>query len=137
MRRGNSRSLLFSALAAGAYVYFTKPENREKAMVTFNNLKTKANSYMQNQHVKPTLMTKTGHSDPNDPDDNRMVEEGAMTSVQYYNEEYQDKVKKAEAKAAFPKSQKKKLPDTAESLAEDNNESPAKQENAARDSFGK
>lgn len=137
MSRGTSRSLLFSALAAGAYVYFTKPENREKAMVTFNNLKTKANSYMQHQNAKPSLMTKTGHSDPNDPDDNRMVEEGAMTSVQYYNEEYQDKVKKSEAKSAFPKSQKKKLPDTAESLPGDNNDSPAKQENAARDSFGK
>jgi len=133
MRR--SSSLLFPALAAGAYVYFTKPENREKTMVTYNNLKTKANSFIRHQMLKPSLMTKTGHSDPNDPDDNRMVEEGAMTSVQYYNEGYQDKVKK-EAKDAFPKSQKKKLPDTSESLPSYNNDSPAKQENATRDSFG-
>ena len=131
----NSSSLLFPAIAAGAYLYFTKPENREKTMVTFNNLKTKANSYIRHQKLKPSLMTKTGHSDPSDPDDNRMVEEGAMTSVQYYNEEYQDKVKK-EAKNAFPKSQKKKLPDTSESLSGNNIDSPAKQENATRDSFG-
>ena len=137
MKRRNGGSLLFSAMAAGAYAYFSKPENREKAMVTFNNLKTKATNYMNTQNVKGSQMTKAGHSDPTDPDDNRMVEEGAMTSVQYYNEEYQDKEKKKEAKAAFPKSQKKKLPDTAESLPGDNNDSPAKQENAARDSFGK
>ena len=137
MKRRNGGSLLFSALAAGTYAYLSKPENREKAMVTFNNLKTKANTYMKNQDTKGSQMTKAGHSDPNDPDDNRMVEEGAMTSVQYYNEEYQDKEKKKEGKAAFPKSQKKKLPDTAESLPEDNNDSPAKQENAARDSYGK
>jgi hypothetical protein len=65
-----------------------------------------------------------------------MVEEGSMTSVQYYNEEFQDKEKRSEAKAAFPKSQKKPLPDTYESKPEANNESPAKQENAARETFG-
>jgi hypothetical protein len=135
-KKGNSGSLFFAALAAGAYAYFQKPENRDKAMVTFNNLKTKASAYMSNQNVKNSQMSKSGHSDPNDPDDNRMVEEGAMTSVQYYNESVQDVNKKSEAKAAFPKSQKKKLPDTAESLPSDNNDSPAKQENAARDTFG-
>ncbi len=136
-KKGNSGSLLFAALAAGAYAYLQKPENREKAMVAFNNLKTKANAYMSNQNVKNSQMTKTGYSDPTDPDDNRMVEEGAMTSVQYYNEGVQGAEKKKEANAAFPKSQKKKLPETAESLPSDNNDSPAKQENAARDTFGK
>lgn len=135
MKRKNGGSLLFSAMAAGAYAYFSKPENREKAMVTFNNLKTKATNYMKTQNVKESQMTKAGHSDPTDPDDNRMVEEGAMTSVQYYNEEYQEKDTKKEAKEAFPKSQKKKLPETEESLHMDNNDSPAKQENAARGSF--
>jgi len=137
MKKRNGGSLLFSAMAAGAYAYFSKPENREKAMVTFNNLKTKANSYMNTKMVKDTQMKKAGHSDPNDPDDNRMVEEGAMTSVQYYNEEYQDSDNNGEGKAAFPKSQKKKLPDTFESLPEDNNDSPAKQENATREPVGK
>jgi hypothetical protein len=52
-------------------------------------------------------MTKAGFSDPADPDDNRMVEEGAMTSVQYYNEGVQSKDTKKEAKQSFPKSQQK------------------------------
>jgi hypothetical protein len=136
MRKGNSRSLLFTALVAGAFAYFQKPENRDKAKVTFNNLKTRANSYMDKQNLKNTQMTKAGHSDPYDPDDNRMVEEGSMTSVQYYNEEVQDSNSKAEAKAAFPKSQKKPLPDTYVSEPEANDESPAKQENAARETIG-
>lgn len=31
------------------------------------------------------LNEKTGHSDPNDIDDNKMVSEGAVNSVQYFN----------------------------------------------------
>ncbi|MDX1771417.1 MAG: hypothetical protein R3328_07820, partial [Planococcaceae bacterium] len=40
-----------------------------------------------------TNSTKQGHSDPHDVDDNTMVDEGAMTSVQYYNDEVQSKTK--------------------------------------------
>ncbi|MET1014275.1 MAG: hypothetical protein ABWX61_07180 [Paenisporosarcina sp.] len=94
MAKGNKRSLLLAGLAAGAYAYFSKPENREKAMVAFNNTKTKVNSFIESQKHNQTESTKKGHSDPYDVDDNSMVGEGAMTSVQYYNEEVQDKSKK-------------------------------------------
>jgi hypothetical protein len=95
MSKGNNRSLLLAGLAAGAYAYFSNQENRDKAMVAFNNTKTKVNSYLESQKNNKMEMTKAGHSDPNDIDDNTMVDEGAMTSIQYYNQEVQDKSKKA------------------------------------------
>lgn len=122
-------SILLGGIAAFAYVYFMNMENREKAKTSLKNTKTKVSSYSDSKKHKPTQMTKAGFSDPNDPDDNRMVEEGSMTSVQYYNEKVQAPDSKAEAKNAFPKSQKKILPKSEESFQEDNNESPAKQEN--------
>lgn len=95
MAKGNNRSLLLAGLAAGAYAYFSKQENRDKAIVAFNNTKTKVNSYLESQKNNKTEITKVGHSDPHDIDDNTMVDEGAMTSVQYYNQEVQDKSKTA------------------------------------------
>ena len=89
-----NKSLLLAGLAAGAYAYFSKKENREKAMVAFNNTKSKINNYMETQKHNNSEMTKTGHPDPLDIPDNKMVDEGAMTSVQYYNEEVQDTGKK-------------------------------------------
>jgi hypothetical protein len=94
MSKGNNRSLLLAGLAAGAYAYLSKPENREKAMVAFNNTKTKLNSFIESQKNNQSDSTKKGHSDPHDIEDNNMVDEGAMTSVQYYNKEAQSKTKK-------------------------------------------
>ncbi len=93
MAKGNNRSLLLAGLAAGAYAYFSKPENREKALVAFNNTKTKVNSFIESQKHTQTNSTKQGHPDPYDVDDNTMVDEGAMTSVQYYNDEVQSETK--------------------------------------------
>jgi len=132
MLKGYKRPILFGGLAALAYMYFNKMENRDKAKVSLKNTKTKVSSFMDSQHVKPTMETKAGHSDPNDPDDNRMVEEGSMYSVQYYNEGVQNKEPHSGAKKAFPKSQKQKMPKTDESLYVDNVDSPAKQENTDR-----
>ena len=44
-----NRSLLLAGLAAGAYAYFRKKENRDKAMEAFNNTKDKVNSFMEAQ----------------------------------------------------------------------------------------
>lgn len=93
-RRSNGSSLLLAGAAAAAYAYFKKPENRDKAMVQFNNLKTKFNSYMESNSTSKSTYGTAGHPDPQDVDDNKMVDEGAMTSVQYYNEEVQDKSSK-------------------------------------------
>ncbi|MET0959926.1 MAG: hypothetical protein ABWX58_06330 [Psychrobacillus psychrotolerans] len=131
MANGNKRSLIIGAATALAAVYFTNKNNKAQLKTAVKNSKTKIDSMKSSKNTKPSQATKTGHSDPNDPDDNRMVEEGAMTSVQYYNENVQDANSKAEAKQAFPKSQHKKLAKKEESLPEDNNDSPAKQENTA------
>ncbi|WP_019412468.1 hypothetical protein [Paenisporosarcina sp. TG20] len=95
MAKGNNRSLLLAGLAAGAYAYFSKQDNREKAKVAFNNTKTKVNSYLDS-HKKDAEMTKVGHPHPQDIEDNTMVDEGALTSVQYYNKETQDQMKESE-----------------------------------------
>lgn len=89
-----NKSLLLAGLAAGAYAYFSKKENRDKAVIAFNNTKSKINSYMESQKHNRSELTKAGHPDPHDIPDNKMVDEGAMTSVQYYNEEIQDNTKK-------------------------------------------
>lgn len=90
-----NKSLLLAGLAAGAYAYFRKKENRDKAIVAFNNTKAKVNSYMEAQKHNNSDLTETGHPDPQNIPDNKMVSEGAMTSVQYYNEEVQDKTDKS------------------------------------------
>ncbi|MEI4770739.1 hypothetical protein WAX74_14015 [Psychrobacillus sp. FJAT-51614] len=94
MAKGKSNTLLLAGLAAGAYAYFSKKENRDKAMVAFNNTKAKVNSFMEAQKHNQSDLTAAGHPDPHDTPDNKMVDEGAMTSVQYYNDEVQNKDKK-------------------------------------------
>ena len=40
MKNKRNNTLLLAA-AAGAYAYFSKKENRDKAQIAFNNMKTK------------------------------------------------------------------------------------------------
>lgn len=87
--KGRGRGLLLAGLAAGAYTYFKNPENREKATLAFNNAKEKVNSYMESQNLENDKKTAHDGSKPEEPRENKMVSEGALTSVQYYNEEEQ------------------------------------------------
>ena len=96
MAKSKGNSLLLAGLAAGAYAYFRKKENRDKALVAFNNTKTKVNSFLETQKSNNEDMTKAGHPDPVDTEDNNMVDEGSMTSVKYYNEEIQDDKNKSD-----------------------------------------
>ncbi|RLQ90717.1 hypothetical protein [Planomicrobium sp. Y74] len=89
MAKGKGRGLLLAGLAVGAYTYFKNPENREKATLAFNNTKEKVNSYMESQNLDDNKKTAHDGSKPQEPRENKMVSEGAMTSVQYYNEEEQ------------------------------------------------
>ncbi|MFC3209502.1 MULTISPECIES: hypothetical protein [Planomicrobium] len=91
MAKGKGRGLLLAGLAVGAYTYFKNPENREKATLAFNNAKEKVNSYMESQNLDDNKKTAHDGSKPQEPRENKMVSEGAMTSVQYYNEEEQQK----------------------------------------------
>lgn len=91
MGKKRNNNLLLATIAAGAYAYFSKKENRDKAQVAFNNMKTKAESLINSQKMNRNPETKVGHSDPYDLQDNKMVSEGAQTSVHYYNHEVEDK----------------------------------------------
>lgn len=94
MAKGKGRGLLLAGLAVGAYTYFKNPDNREKATLAFNNAKVKVNSYMESQNLDDTKKNAHDGSKPEEPRENKMVSEGAMTSVQYYNEEEQQKDEK-------------------------------------------
>ncbi len=89
MSRKRRKSMLLATIAAGAYAYFSKKENRDKAQVAFNNTKTKVESFISSQKMNHSTHTKTGHPDPYDTQDNNMVDEGAQTSIHYYNQEVQ------------------------------------------------
>jgi hypothetical protein len=72
---------------AGA-TYVSLNNRKEKFVNTRNILKEKAMLFWPKQ--KPSacdsLLEKAGHPDPHDIGDNRMVDEGAMFSINYYNE---------------------------------------------------
>ncbi|GEK29870.1 MAG: hypothetical protein RR603_02225 [Kurthia sp.] len=98
-----STSLLLAGLAAGAYAYFKKPENRDKAVEAFNSTKVKVNDFIetQKQNLQDRSNTDSSNSDTtvtgdvNEDyhlDEKDMVSEGALTSVQYYNEEAQERL---------------------------------------------
>lgn len=90
MGKKKKNTLLLATLAAGAYAYFSKKENRDKAQVAFNNMKTKVESFIESQKNQHSPETNMGNPDPYDIADNKMVDEGAQTSVHYYNQEVQD-----------------------------------------------
>ena len=92
MAKKKNNALLIATLVAGAYAYFSKKENRDKAQVAFNNAKKKVESFIEHQKLDHDEKTKTGYPDPYDVPDNKMVSEGAQTSVHYYNQEVEDDV---------------------------------------------
>lgn len=112
---GNKKtSLLLAGLAAGAYAYLRKPENREKALEAFNSTKVKVNDFVevQKQNIQKTINDKKATAEATETaessseatsvtgnaekdyhlDEKDMVSEGALTSVQYYNEEAQERL---------------------------------------------
>lgn len=80
------RGILLAGLAAGAYAYFKKPENREKATVAFNNAKTKVNSFMESQNLDKLNNNQTDSQGSSKENEEKLGKPG----VQYYNEETQD-----------------------------------------------
>ncbi|MEZ7173373.1 hypothetical protein [Sporosarcina sp. OR05] len=103
MARKRGNGLLLATLAAGAYAYFSKKENRDKAMVAVNNMKTKVDSFVTSQKLNRNDAAKAGFSDPYDLQDNKMVSEGAQTSVHYYNQEVEDKSKESKEDGLYKK----------------------------------
>lgn len=108
--------ILLATLAAGAYAYFSKKENRDKAQVAVNNVVTKVDSFVQSKKADYNDQTKTGLSDPYDFQDNKMVDEGAQTSVQYYNREVEDKSLNSNKDSLYKKQEDKEITDKLDSI---------------------
>lgn len=103
-----STSLLLAGIAAGAYAYFKKPENRDKAVEAFNSTKVKVNDFLETQ--RQVIQTKVDELNDSKKveddvestidekemdymiDEKEMVSEGAMTKVQYHNDEVQERL---------------------------------------------
>ncbi|PTY77087.1 hypothetical protein B5V89_15615 [Heyndrickxia sporothermodurans] len=77
--------VVLAGIGIAGVSFLSSKNNREKARVMLNNVKTKADSWMKKKKHNKSPMTKIGHSDPHDIADNKMVSEGAMYSVDYYN----------------------------------------------------
>lgn len=90
-RKGSGRGLLWAGLAAGAYAYFKKPENRHKATEAFNNAKTKVNSYMESQNLEHSNETTEDEKEySTEQRENKMASEGGVSGAQYYNDKKRD-----------------------------------------------
>lgn len=109
---------ILAGLAAGAYAYLRKKENRDKAVEAFNSTKAKVEEFIAQQketitnkveEVKNTAtssndneMTKGESTAIPDRDtsyyieEKEMVDEGALTTVQYFNDQVQEQVNEKE-----------------------------------------
>lgn len=85
--KGFSPYLLAGVGIAGISILSMK-NNREKVYSTFSAVKQKTMEFWC--RTKPEacddLIHKAGHPDPYDTGDNNMVDEGAMYSINYYNQ---------------------------------------------------
>ena len=113
--RGNStmaklkgKGVVVAGLVAGAAAYLSKPENRDKVMDAVNMAKEKVTDFVDTQkdalapqaqeethegHVETLKEQAKAAAEPDDLtiEENKMLSEGAQTTVQYYNEEVDDK----------------------------------------------
>lgn len=88
MRRLGMKSVLAVGMGTSLIVWASSKPNRIKLENVFREWKRK---------IKPSAIEKNsnlpvekgGHPDPHDIGDNKMVGEGAMYSVRYYNEKKQ------------------------------------------------
>ncbi|RNF38543.1 hypothetical protein [Planococcus salinus] len=116
MARGKGRGLLLAGLAAGAYAYFKDPKNREKATIAFNDTKAKVNAFMESQNLDKNEKEEK-RNNPETPRENKMVSEGAMTSVQYYNENEQGQEEEDENAKLSPNDTSREKSENTESVA--------------------
>ncbi|MBS4219465.1 hypothetical protein KHA96_14195 [Bacillus sp. FJAT-49711] len=83
--------LLLLGLGIAGASYLSKQENREKVMDLYRTAKERVVDFLcdQNPSACQDLLDKAGNPDPHDLGDTRMVGEGAMYAVDYYNKEEQ------------------------------------------------
>lgn len=83
MMKSIMSGLLVTAVASTAY-YLGKDENRIKVIQLLNEGRAKLLNETASDY-KPYLHEKVGHPDEEDLEDQSMVDEGAVYSVQYYD----------------------------------------------------
>ncbi|MEH6944713.1 hypothetical protein [Bacillus sp. JJ722] len=72
--------------AIGLSTIMKDERKRQQLMKMYQNSKSKFSSWIKNNTSEPKdLVQKAGHPDPYDTPDNKMVDEGAVFGVQYYN----------------------------------------------------
>lgn len=82
------KTLVFVAGAAGTTTLLLRNEELRQSL---RNKVRQVRSYLSNTPVKDKVEKKSiGHSRPYDYADNKMVSEGALTSVEYYNKAQQE-----------------------------------------------
>ena len=113
MAKFKGKGVVVAGLLAGAASFLSKKENRDKAMEYLNQAKEKAGTLQNNEKVQGLLNKATGKTEDTTVESveqnleevastageavdeviegNNMVDEGAQTTVQYYNEEQDNK----------------------------------------------
>ncbi|MBN6888151.1 hypothetical protein ACUXCC_003069 [Cytobacillus horneckiae] len=84
----NSRprnSYILAGVGITSVLLLANKSNREK----LQSITTKIKDYMPFNKKKNEVMEKAGHPMPQDTEDNKMVSEGALYSVNYFNEKEQ------------------------------------------------
>lgn len=85
----NSRqvgSFVLAGVGIGTAVWLALRPGNTKMQNLYSNVK---NKFFPSPSLATPPIEKAGHPDPHDVDDNKMVSEGAMYSVNYYNEKEQ------------------------------------------------
>ncbi|MEH7441285.1 hypothetical protein V7201_03030 [Bacillus sp. JJ1122] len=86
MQTGSMKSAVMLGVGAAALWMAMKPENKTKLTNMATQMKDKI---MPSGKTDLTPVEKAGNPDPLDVEDNKMVSEGSMYGVNYYNENLQ------------------------------------------------
>jgi len=82
--------LAISTVSVGITTYLLKDKsNLDKVKGFVRNIKKAISYESSTKRLASFPIHKAGHPDPMDIEDNKMVSEGSMFSVQYYNEKKQ------------------------------------------------
>jgi len=102
MAKRKGTGVVVVGLAGLAASYFSKKENRDKALTMFNSMKAKLESYLTTgpdmhdniaERVATEVATEAGTSPTKIASNEMVAEGGGHTGVHFYNEEIQEKEK--------------------------------------------
>ncbi|MGE7759974.1 hypothetical protein [Peribacillus sp. NPDC097895] len=81
------RNVVLLGVGVAGVSFLSTKTNRGKVKGIWSNAKDKAMSFLNRRTSElDPVIEKAGHPDPYDHEDNKMVDEGAMYGVHYYNQ---------------------------------------------------